>query len=125
MKTQIILLSLLILLIGGCITSLTTKEEKKMPREVAEQKALEFIYEATKNKEVFDQPVTIQNYVFDSWKEEDIWHVIIYVGHTFIEVWVYDDGSGDIKVLTKTDYWKKVPKTVKDEINQKTNKNII
>lgn len=127
MKKKILILFLLAILISGCITSFTTKEdtEKKMPRDAAEQKALDFIYQHTKNKEVFDQPVTIQNYVFDSWREGDIWHVIIYVGHTFIEIFVYDNGSGDIKVLPKTDYWKRVPKEVKDEINQKTGENLI
>lgn len=129
MKNKLIVLLLIsIILISGCgFTSFTTKEgeQKKMSRDEAEFKAFKFLYEHTKNKEVYDQELKVQNYVFDSWKEEDIWHVIIYVGHTFIEIWVYDDGSDNIKVLQKTDYWRTVPKEVKAKISEKAGKNII
>lgn len=126
MKTKIILIFLVsILLISGCgLTSWTTKktEETKegISRDEAEFKAFKFLYEHTTNKEVYDKELKVENYVFDSWKEEDIWHVIIYLGHTFIEVLVYDDGSDQIKVLTKTDYWKTVPKEVKTKISEST-----
>lgn len=94
-----------------------------MSRDEAEVKALQFVYEHTSNKEIYDKELTTKNYVFDSWKEENIWHVILYVSHTLIEVLVYDDGTGQIKVLQKTDYWKKVPKDVKTKILQDANKN--
>ena len=123
-KTIIITLSLILLLLtSGCINSFMTKEVKTMSREEAEAKALQFVYEHTSNKEIYDREITVKNYVFDSWKEENVWHVILYVSHTFIEVLVYDDGTNNIKVLTKTDYWKKVPKDVKTKIFQDTNKN--
>lgn len=129
MKNKLLVLLLIsILLISGCgLTSFTTKEkeQKKISRDEAEFKAFKFLYEHTKNKEVYDQELKIENYVFDSWKEEDIWHVVIYVGHTFIEIWVYDDGSDQIKVLQKTDYWKNVPKEVKTAISEKTGKKLI
>jgi len=122
-KTLIVSMLLLTLLISGCVfTAFTTKKVKTMSRDEAEAKALQFIYKYTSNKEVYDREVTVKNYVFDSWKEENIWHVIIYVGHTFIEALVYDDGTNDIKVLPKTDYWKKVPQEVKAKILQDANK---
>ncbi len=120
----IIMLLVLIILISGCTTSFITKQVKTgMSREEAEAKALEFVYEHTSNKEIYDRELTVKNYVFDSWKEENTWHVILYVSHTFIEVLVYDDDTGQIKVLTKTDYWKKVPTDVKTKVFQDTNKN--
>lgn len=79
-----------------------------MPKDIAEQKALKFVYEHTSNKEIYDKEVTVKNYISDSWKESNIWHVIAYISHTSVEVLVYDNGSDNIKVLTKTDYWKKV-----------------
>ena len=122
-KTLITILLILIILISGCTTSFTTKQTKTgMSRDEAEAKALKFVYEHTSNKEIYDKELTIKNYVFDSWKEENIWHVIIYVGHTFIESLVYDDGTDQIKVLQKTDYWKKVPKDVKTKVLQDMNK---
>lgn len=128
MKNKMMLLLILILFIGGCVTtSFTTKdkESEQMSREEAELKAFQFLYDHTTNKQVYDQELKVENYVFDSWKEEDIWHVIIYVGHTFIEIYVYDDGSDNIKVLAKTDYWRSVPKEVKDKINEDTGKMIL
>jgi cell division protein FtsI/penicillin-binding protein 2 len=120
-KTTVMLL-VLIILISGCTTSFMTKQVKTMSREEAEANALKFVYEHTSNKEIYDREITVKNYVFDSWKEENVWHVILYVSHTFIEVLVYDDGTDQIKVLTKTDYWKKVPPDVKTKIFQDTNK---
>lgn len=128
MKNKLIIVLLIsILLLSGCgiITSFTTKEPKKISREEAEFKAFKFLYEHTKNKEVYDKELKVENYAFDSWKEGDIWHVIIYLGHTFIEVLVYDDGSDQIKVMTKTDYWRRVPKDVKDKINEKSDKTLV
>lgn len=128
MKNKLIIVLLIsILLISGCgiITSFTTKEPKKISREEAEFKAFKFLYEHTKNKEVYDKELKVENYVFDSWKEGDIWHVIIYLGHTFIEVLVYDDGSDQIKVMTKTDYWRNMPKEVKEKINEKSDKTLV
>lgn len=123
-KTVITILLAIMLLVSGCMTSLTTKQVKTgMSREEAEAKALKFVYEHTSNKEIYDKEVTVKNYVFDSWKEENTWHVILYVSHTFIEVLVYDDGTDQIKVLTKTDYWKKVPTDVKTKVFQDANKN--
>lgn len=122
MKNKLIIACLIVILLlaSGCgLTSFITKEQK-MSREEAELKAFNFVYEHTNNKEVYDKEPTAKNYAFDSWKEENTWHVILYVSHTFIEVLVYDDGSNNIKVLTKTDYWKNVPKNVKDEIKEKT-----
>jgi hypothetical protein len=121
-KTLIMLLVLTILISGCVFTAFTTKKVKTISREEAEAKALQFVYEHTSNKEIYDRELTVKNYVFDSWKEENVWHVIIYVSHTFIEVLVYDDGTDQIKVLTKTDYWKKVPTDVKTKILQDTNK---
>ncbi len=112
-----------ILLISGCgLTSFTAKDAEKMSRDEAEFKAFKFLYEHTKNKEIYEKELKVENYVFDSWKEEDVWHVIIYVSHTFIEVLVYDDESENIKVLTKTDYWKKTPKEVKTKVYENVNK---
>lgn len=125
-KTLIPLILVLTVLVSGCVlTAFTTKEVKtgEMSREEAELKALNFVYQHTKNKEIFDKELTIKNYAFDSWKEENTWHVILYISHTIIEVLVYDDGTNQIKVLTKTDYWKKVPTDVKTKILQDTNKN--
>lgn len=107
MKNKVIILLMIILLLNGCVlTSWTTKEKEpeKMSRIEAESKALEHLYKHTSNKQVFDKELKIENYVHDSWKEENTWHVILYVGHTFIEVLVYDDGSDKIKILLKTDY---------------------
>ena len=123
-KIFITILLILIILISGCTTSFTTKEVKTgISRDEAEAKALKFVYEHTSNKEIYDREITVKNYVFDSWKEENIWHVIVYVSHTFIEVLVYDDDTNQIKVLTKTDYWKKVPTDVKTKVFQDANKN--
>ena len=124
MKNKFIIIFLIsLLLISGCgMTSLTVKE-KKIDRDEAEFRAFKFLYEHTTNKEIYDKELKVENYVFDSWKEGDIWHVIIYLGHTFIEVLVYDDESDQIKVLTKTDYWEKVPKAVKSKIYEDMNKN--
>lgn len=116
-KTLILLMLLLTLLISGCVfTAFTAKEVKTMSRDEAETKALNFLYQSTQNKEVYDREVTTTNYVLDSWKEENIWHVIIYVGHTLIEVLVYDDETNNIKVLTKTDWLSKAPQEVKSKI---------
>lgn len=123
MKNRLIILLIIVLLISGCIaTSFTTRETKEMTRNEAELKAFTYLYEHTTNKQVYDKELKLENYVFDSWKEEDIWHVIIYVGHTFIEILVYDDGSDQIKVLAKTDYWKRVPKEVKSKVYENMNK---
>ncbi len=123
-KTLILLILLLTVLISGCVfTAFTTKKVKPISRDEAELKALNYLYQNTKNKEIYDREVTVKNYVFDSWKEEKIWHVIIYVSHTFIEALVYDDGTDQIKVLTKTDYWKRVPKDVKTKVYEDMNKN--
>lgn len=100
---------------GGVVI---THYEIEILQSVAEQKALQFIYEHTKNKEVFDKEVTVENYVTESWMEEGIWHVMLNVGHTPIEVLVYNDGNDNIKVLTKTDYWKSVPSTPEEETEE-------
>ncbi|MBL7100933.1 MAG: hypothetical protein ISS23_03205 [Nanoarchaeota archaeon] len=124
MKNKIIIILLIIiLLVSGCEkTSLTTKDPEKISRGEAELKAFKFLYEHTQNKDVYDKELKVENYIFDSWKEESVWHVIIYVGHTFIEVLVYDDGSNNIKVLAKTDYWRRVPKDVKTKVYDNMNK---
>jgi len=126
MKNKLITLLLIsLLLISGCgMIGFVTKEPEKMSRDEAEFKAFKFLYEHTSNKELYDKELKVENYVFDSWKEEDIWHVVIYVGHTFIEVLVYDDGSEDIKVLAKTDYWQEVPKEVKNIVYEKMNEDM-
>lgn len=123
-KTALIILFLVsLVLVSGCINSFTTKKVKEMGRDEAELKALNYVYQHTSNKEIYDKELTVKNYIFDSWKEENTWHVIIYVSHTLIEVLVYDDGTNQIKVLPKTDYWKKVPKDVKTKIYENVNKN--
>ena len=122
MKNNLIILLICTLLISGCFTGFTTKDEEGISRVEAEAKALQFLYDHTTNKEVYDRELKLENYVFDSWKEEDIWHVIIYLGHTFIEVLVYDDGTEKIKVLAKTDYWRRVPKEVKSTVYKDMNK---
>lgn len=124
MKNKIIIiLTVITLLISGCvITGFSAKDPQKITRDDAEFKGFKFLYEHTQNKGVYDQELKVENYVFDSWKEEDIWHVIIYVGHTFIEVLVYDDGSDNIKVLAKTDYWRSVPNKVKGKVYNNINK---
>ncbi|MDP2906893.1 MAG: hypothetical protein Q8O03_03045, partial [Nanoarchaeota archaeon] len=72
-KTLILLILLLTALISGCVfTAFTTKEVKTMSREEAEARALKFVYEHTTNKEIYDREITVKNYVFDSWKEENI-----------------------------------------------------
>ncbi len=120
MKTKVIVtLVLFLFLVSACtFTGKTTAavEKKKIDRDTAEKKALKYVYEHTKNKEIFDKEVVVENFIFDSWKEGQVWHVILFVHHTFVEVLVYDDGSGKIKVLTKTDYWKNLPKEVKSQI---------
>jgi len=121
MIRKIVMLALCLLIVSGCTITGFTATEKEMTRDEAEIKAFNFLYENTNNKNVFDKELKLENYVFDSWKGEDKWHVIIYVGHTFIEVWIYDDGTNRAKILTKTDYWGSVPREVKSEIYKKTN----
>ena len=124
MKSKIIVLFLIsIFLVAGCSTGNTTKEIEKMSRDKAEYLGFKFLYEHTKNKEVYDKELKVENYVFDSWKEGDIWHIIVYVGHTFVEILVYDDGSENIKILTQTDYWQTVPPELKEKVFENMNKN--
>jgi len=81
------------------------------------------LYQHTTNKEIYERELIVKNYIFDSWKEENVWHVIAFLGNTFIEILVYDDGSDQIKVLQKTDYWSKVPRDVKAKMLQNANNN--
>ncbi|MBU4501629.1 MAG: hypothetical protein KKA79_03495 [Nanoarchaeota archaeon] len=121
MRNKIIALLLLLVILSGCKITGSTVEETEIPDRIqAEAKALQFLYDHTQNKEVYDKELSLENYVFDSWKEGDEWHVIIYLGHTFIEVLVYDDEN--IKVLQETDYWRKVPKDVKTKVYEDMNK---
>ena len=119
-KLTLALIMSALLLIGCGMTEKGTPE-KSITRDQAETLALEHLYSYTTNKEIYDKELKAENYVFDSWKDGSLWHVIIYVGNTFIEVWVYDDGTGRMKILPSTDYWSKVPEEVKEEINRRMN----
>jgi len=126
MKTKLLIISALLILLTGCAINKFTAQEpeaKTISRDEAEAKALQFLYQHTTNKEIYERELIVKNYIFDSWKEENVWHVIAFLGNTFIEILVYDDGSDQIKVLQKTDYWSKVPRDVKAKMLQNANNN--
>ena len=67
MKYKIITLLILLVVLSGCNMTGSTVENTEMPDRIkAEVTGLQFLYDHTQNKEVFDKELSLENYVFDS-----------------------------------------------------------
>lgn len=93
MKKAIMILIILTSMVYGC-SQTNVSVEKNLTRIEAEQLAVKRVYELTKNKDIYNESMPFAQ---DSWKEGDLWNVIVIASHTSVKTYVYNNGT--VKVM--------------------------